>query len=103
MSVRAEERPEYAWLRELKATKGEELRQRYGAHSVGVGRKRVGGRPTDDLALVFYVTRKHSAGSGGPDAIPQTISFTPTGANEPVLLPTDVREAEPAEAEPGPD
>lgn len=101
MSVRAEERPEYAWLRELKATKGEELRRRYGAHSVGIGRKRVAGRSTDDLALVFYVTRKRSAGPGDPDAIPLKIRFTPKGASEAVLLPTDVRAAEPAEAEPG--
>jgi hypothetical protein len=99
MNVRAEERPEYAWLKELKATKGEELRQRYGAHAVGIGRKRVGGKPTEDLALIFYVSRKRPAGSGDPDAIPPVIRFTPKGAREAVLLPTDVREAEPAEAE----
>jgi hypothetical protein len=52
MSGHAEEQPEYAWLRELKDTRGDELRRRYGAHAIGIGRKRVGGHPTDRLALI---------------------------------------------------
>lgn len=102
MSLSADERAEYAWLKALKATRGDELRQRYGAHSVGIGRKYVGGRPTSGLALIFYVTRKREVGPGDADAIPPTIPFTPKGASEVVLLRTDVREAEPVEAEPGP-
>jgi hypothetical protein len=101
MSVRAEEHVEYAWLRELKATRGEELRRQYGAHSIGIGRKHVGGRPTEALALIFYVTRKRAVSEGDAAAIPPTIAFTPRGASESVLLRTDVRDAEPAVAEPG--
>jgi len=99
MSLTADERAEYAWLKELKAANGDELRRQYGAHSMGIGRKRVGGRPTSDLALIFYVTRKRAVGPDDADAIPPTIRFTPKGASEAVLVRTDVREAEPVEAE----
>jgi hypothetical protein len=99
MSMRAEERPEYTWLRELKATRGEELRRRYGAHSLGIGRKYVAGRPTDDLALIFYVSRKRAAEPGDPDAIPRKIPFKPKGGSKAVLLLTDVRTAAPPEEE----
>jgi len=99
MSLPADERAEYGWLKELKSTNGDELRRQYGAHSMGIGRKHVGGRPTSDLALIFYVTRKRAVGPGDADAIPPTIRFMPKGASEVVLLRTDVREAEPVEAE----
>jgi hypothetical protein len=101
MSLPTDERAEYAWLKELKATNGDELRRQYGAHSLGIGRKYVGGRPTSDLALIFYVTRKGAVEPGEAHVIPPTIRFTPKGASEAVLLRTDVREAEPVEAEPG--
>jgi len=104
-----DDRQEQAWLRELKDTQGEALRRRYGAHGLGIGRKRVRGRPTDRLALIFYVSHKRSPTTGGaaagdaaagaasgPEAVPSTISFTPEGATTPVELLTDVREALPA-------
>lgn len=92
---------EHAWLRELKDAQGAALRERYGAHALGIGRKRVGGRPTDRLALIFYVEKKRPPGGreGGIEAIPPTITFTPPGAAHPVELLTDVREAAPATLE----
>ena len=92
MSGPAEERPDYAWLRELKDTRGDELRRRFGAHAIGIGRKRVGGHPTDRLALIFYVSKKRPDDPSAADTIPPTIRFTPTGATMPVDFLTDVRE-----------
>lgn len=86
----AEQRPEYAWLQELKRSRGEQLRRRYGAHSLGIGWKRVGGRKTDDLALIFYVERK------GTGSIPEEIEFVPPGSDQQVRLRTDVVESPPA-------
>jgi hypothetical protein len=86
-------RPEYAWLREFKATHGWDLMQRYGAHGLGIGWKRENGRKTDRLALVFYVDRKSpsdQAAAGPP--IPPAFAFTPPGSDAPVQLPTDVVE-----------
>jgi hypothetical protein len=99
MSGHAEEQPEYAWLRELKDTRGDELRRRYGAHAIGIGRKRVGGHPTDRLALIFYVSKKRPDDPNAADAIPPTIRFKPTGATMQVDLLTDVRETAPAQNE----
>jgi hypothetical protein len=73
--------------------RGAELRRRFGAHSIGIGRKRVAGRQTDQLALIVYVTRK----GAGPEAVPATIAFTPTGCDHPVELAIDVVETPPVE------
>ncbi|MGH9271511.1 MAG: hypothetical protein ACRDZ2_09570 [Ilumatobacteraceae bacterium] len=83
-----DDRPEYEWLRELVRARGDELRARHGAHSIGVGRKVVDGRRIDQLAVIFYVDDK---GAGG-EPIPATISFTPAGQAGPVTLCTDVVE-----------
>jgi hypothetical protein len=91
-----EDRPEYAWMRDFVRSRGAELRQRFGAHSIGVGRKRIGGRRTDDLAVIFYVTAK----AAGVEPVPATISYTPPGHDQPVELLTDVVEAPPVTAEP---
>ncbi len=88
----AEEGPEYEWLKELKRSRGRQLRRQYGAHSLGIGWKRVDGRKTDDLALVFYVERKGT----GPEPVPAVIAFTPPGSDDQVLLQTDVVESPPA-------
>jgi hypothetical protein len=94
------DRPEYGWLREFKKAHGRELLHRYGAHAVGIGRKRTGGEMTDDLALVFYVEHKRPEDELETEPIPPSIPFTPSGMDEPVLLATDVVEAPPAEFEP---
>lgn len=49
----------------------------------------MGGRPTDRLALVFYVERK----DGGAEPVPPVIEFVPAGGSGPVELPTDVVES----------
>ena len=90
-----EDSPEYAWLRELVRRRGSELRRRFGAHGIGVARKRVGGRPTDTPALVLYVERK----GPGPEQVPPAIEFTPAGRDRPVRLATDVVESPPFELE----
>jgi hypothetical protein len=53
----------------------------------------VGGRETDQLALIFYVARK----GAGPEAVPATIAFTPSGRDRPVELAIDVVETPPVE------
>ena len=93
------DRPEYAWLREFKKAHGRELVHRYGAHAVGIGRKRTGGEKTDQIALIFYVARKGSGPAPEREPIPETISFIPSGMSEPVQLVTDVVETPPAEFE----
>jgi hypothetical protein len=55
----------------------------------------VAGRPTDELALIFYVARKGE----GPEAIPTTIELTPEGQDRPLALPTDVVETPPVQPE----
>lgn len=93
------DRPEYAWLREFKEAHGRQLLHRYGAHAVGIGWKRTGGEKTDEVALVFYVERKRPEDELETEPIPPSISFIPSGMNEPVLLATDIVETPPAEFE----
>jgi hypothetical protein len=93
------DRPEYAWLREFKEIHGRELLHQYGAHAVGIAWKRTGGEKTDNVALVFYVERKRPEDDQETEPIPPTISFLPSGMDEPVLLMTDVIETPPAEFE----
>lgn len=51
---------------------------RYGAHSMGIGRKIVGGEVTDTIALRIYVTKKRPPNELTPsEEIPKTISFLP--------------------------
>lgn len=99
MAERAEDKPEYAWLRQFKRAHGAQLRDAYGAHSVGIGWKRTGGRKTDQLALLFYVERKIPAEQLTTAPVPPTIPFNPPDTSEPVLLKTDVIECPPAEFE----
>lgn len=78
-------------MRELVRACGAELRARHGAHSIGVGRKVIDGRRTDELAVIFYVDDK----AAGDEPIPATITFTPSGRASAVELPTDVVETPP--------
>lgn len=89
----ATDRPEYGWLRALKQQRERELMTRHGAHAIGIGRKRVGGADTDQLALLFYVERKDDPDTMNVDRIPATISFRPRAGDDPVELKTDVIEA----------
>ena len=92
MSERPYDAEEYGWLRELRDTRGEELRRRYGAHTVGVGWKHAGGQEIDRLALVFYVERKQPSAELAGEPIPPSITFTPANQPEPVTVATDVVE-----------
>ena len=94
--TRAEDRPEYAHLREFKKTHQWDLIRRYGAHSIGIGWKRSGGESTGELALVFYVARK---GDDVAAPIPLTFSYTPEGGVKAVELVTDVVESPMAQFE----
>ena len=96
---RIADRPEYAWLQEFKKAHGRELVDRYGAHGVGIGWKRIGGEKTGQVALIFYVERKAPGELPEAEPIPEQIAFTPSGMSEPVLLVTDVVESPPAELE----
>ncbi len=82
-------------MQELKRSRGKELRQRHGAHAMGIGRKRAAGKRTDELALIFYVEHKTS-GDPSVEPVPAEIAFTPRGSDEAVLLKTDVVESAPA-------
>lgn len=86
-----ENRPEYGWLREFKKAHGWDLMRRYGAHGLGIGWKRENGRKTNQLALIFYVDRNSEDQAAGAP-IPPAFSFTPSGVDAPVSLPTDVVE-----------
>lgn len=94
VSVRPEDTPEYRTIKELKDARGAELVRRYGAHAIGIGWKRTGGRATDRLALIFYVERKPGPLDG--EAVPPVITFTPAGSDRGVEVPTDVVESPPA-------
>ena len=99
MNQGAKDRPEYAWLREYKKAHGRELLRRYGAHSMGIGWKRVAGQKTDQLALIFYVARKYPLDALAAEPVPATITFTPASSDGPVQLVTDVIEVPPARFE----
>ena len=56
---------------------------RGGVHAIGVGRKLVGGQPTDTACIRFYVTRKlPRALLKGADLIPAGINGVPTDVVE---------------------
>ncbi len=96
---RAEESPEYGWLREFKSAHGEDLRRRCAAHAIGIGWKKVDGEKTDRLALIFYVQRKKPVGELACEPVPPTVTFMPVDSDDAVVLHTDVVEAEPAKFE----
>jgi len=95
------ERPEYAWLREYKQAHARELLERFGAHALGIGWKRVAGQRTDQPALIFYVQEKKGLDEIDTDPIPASIAFTPSNSDQTVLLLTDVVESPPPQLEPG--
>lgn len=89
---------ELRWLREFKDRDAVLLMQRYGAHSLGIGRR----APDDDedqrLALLFYLD------PGGPERgaaedVPPALEYLPEGQGAPVELATRVVESPRAEFE----
>jgi hypothetical protein len=92
----------YALLREYKASiDGRQLLARYGAHSIGIGRKITDGEVTDDLALRIYVTKKRvSPELTAGEEVPGTITFQPMYSESRRRLTTDIIETPMARFEP---
>jgi hypothetical protein len=93
---------QYSMLREYKGIELSlhELSIR-GAHGVGIGRKFVKGKATNQLALRYYVAKKlPKARLGSLESIPETISFISRKDDRGRRLVTDVIEAPPAQFEP---
>lgn len=78
-----------AQILEFKAQRGEELRKRYGAHGIGIGRRTINGSKTNDLALVFYVESKSSEPA---TKIPDSFTFQPSGTHEMIRIMTQIVE-----------
>lgn len=87
--------PAYPLLREVKQRQStRQLLERWEAHSIGIGRKIVGGEPTDQLALRVYVTRKVPGRSLGADRIvPQQLGSEAGRSDQAAAVVTDVIEA----------
>jgi hypothetical protein len=82
----------YAALRDFKARNGFTLIRRHGAHAVGIGRKVVQGRRTDQLALRFYVDRKLTERTAGGLAIPRELTVISPRTGRVTRLVTDIIE-----------
>ena len=93
------ERPQYAWLREYKKIHGKELLKRHGAHSMGIGWKKVNGIKSDEPSLIFYVERKIPMDELAVAPIPPKIIYRPTNSQDDVCLLTDVVETHPVKFE----
>jgi hypothetical protein len=84
---------DYARLREYKATQVTvDWVARLGAHSVGIGRKVVKGKPTGTLALRFYVDRKQPLSRLSAEPVPETVRLLSRTEAKDVRLATDVIE-----------
>lgn len=72
--------------------------RRYGAHRIGVGYKREGGRFTDTLALVFFVHAKLPAARLEPhQRIPKALRLVDPVTGDEMHAPTDVVALPPAQ------
>ena len=90
--------PTYALVREYKASVMPTASyETLGAHAVGIGRKIVNGKPTDQLALRIYVAKKLPMTAVPPsERVPQEIPFFSRGLNKDQRVLTDVIETPPA-------
>ena len=91
----------YPVYRECKSVQiGVEALEPIGAHSVGIGRKCVHGKATDQLCIRYYVSRKRPAGrlSSG-ERIPESVEFFSRKKGKTVRLATDIIESPPAQFE----
>ena len=94
----------YALLREYKATTvTPERLAAMGAHSAGIGRKEVGGKRTNTLALLIYVSRKRPISELPSARVPETVTHFSRKAKREFRLPTDVIEAPQPEFEVDPE
>ena len=94
----------YPVAREFVALEGLRSLARFGAHSVGVGRKRVGGVASNQLAVRYYVAQKRPESRLlATERIPDTIPFFSRKAGREVDLLTDLIETPPAQFEVDPE
>jgi hypothetical protein len=86
--------PDYARLREFKATQvSPDWIARFGAHSVGIGRKLVDKKATGTIALRVYVERKQRLTRLSAEPVPATLDFLSRQDGKTVRLTTDVIES----------
>lgn len=89
---------ELNWLREFKARDAGQLMQRYGAHSLGIGRLAPGDQEDRRLALLFYLD-PDGPELGSAEPVPPALDYLPQGRSESVTLSTRVVESPRAEFE----
>lgn len=91
---------QYPVAREFVALEGLRSLDRFGSHSVGVGRKLVGGKPSAQLAVRYYVAQKRPVTRLlDTEKVPESIRFFSRKAGQEVELLTDVIETPPAQFE----
>ncbi len=74
-----------------------------GAHSVGIGRKVVNGKATDEVAIRYYVDKKQTQSElSSKRAIPEKISYFSRIRNRQTVILTDIIESPRPEPEPDP-
>jgi len=94
----------YPLLREYLALSGLRSVTQLGAHGVGIGRKVVKGKKTNELALRVYVSRKLPLHDVGTSArVPEKIPFFSRKLGRDVALVTDVIETPPLHFEQDPE
>jgi hypothetical protein len=88
----------YRVIREFKASAlTPELKAGLAAHAVGIGRKIVNGKPTDQLALRVYVAAKRPLAQLSPEEeVPEQFTFFSLAEEAEVAVVTDVIETPPA-------
>lgn len=96
---------DYGLLREFKGTTlSLDVLPRWGAHSMGIGRKWVGGKETDQLSLRVYVASKRAEKLlSREEKVPDHVRFLSRKAKREVRLATDVVETPPAQFEVDPE
>lgn len=82
--------PRYATLLRTVEARHDELCRRYGAHHIGIGKKRSGGKRTGRTCIVFYVEKKGDSQTAAriPDSLP--LLYADGGSDRSVA--TDVEE-----------
>lgn len=93
MSQREGREAAIARIRHAKAVFGGRLLDHPDVHGIGIGYKTVGGKKTDELALVVHVYRKRPKAEVDPSRLlPRTLTVPPREATEEITVPVDVRE-----------
>lgn len=87
-------------LREAKTRFGRDLLELPSVHGIGIGRKRVNGQKTDNLAIIVHVYNKVPEHRLEPsERIPAKLRFVSTREGREISVLTDVREVAPPRPE----